>query len=180
MIIQNRERFFGSIKRSQLRCETYNVKEPRLKEFAKKGLKILNYKNENSVPRDRLCGEAFCRENGCGGTRRRSEWNACRECRERRERRETAPETVRCRESACERGGRVCPQRCTRVRAGKCGEDNGFLHREAPLGMVYSPVQLWRELYDPKTALTQGTLFRELNLEFYPTPCNKKECSTCR
>lgn len=171
MIIQNRERFFGSIKRSQLRCETYNVKEPRLKEFAKKGLIRLNYKNENSVPRDRLCGAAFCRENGCNVERRHSERPLCSECRVNHAAREA------CRERVCEKS---CPRRGARVRTGGCGGDNGFLAGETPLGMVYSPVQIWRELYDPKTALTQGTLFRELNLEFYPTPCNKKECTTCR
>lgn len=32
-----------------------------------------------------------------------------------------------------------------------------------PLGMVYSPIQEWRDAYDVHTALERGTLFRELD-----------------
>lgn len=35
-----------------------------------------------------------------------------------------------------------------------------------PLSMVYAPVQAFRALYDPKTALARGTLFSELDLPF--------------
>lgn len=35
-----------------------------------------------------------------------------------------------------------------------------------PLAMVYSPVQRFAELYDLDTALTQGTMFKELDLPF--------------
>lgn len=62
---------------------------------------------------------------------------------------------------------------------GQCGSDNGYLHREAPIAMVYSPVQKWKELYDPATALSNGTIFKELDLPFYPTPCRRKECGQC-
>jgi len=66
------------------------------------------------------------------------------------------------------------------VNSGQCGSDNGFLKRETPIAMVYSPVQLWKELYDPHTALANGTLFKELDLPFYPTPCRRKENSNCQ
>ena len=35
---------------------------------------------------------------------------------------------------------------------------------EYPLAMVYAPCQMFRDLYDPATALSHGTLFSELNL----------------
>ncbi|MBQ3527992.1 MAG: spore coat associated protein CotJA [Clostridia bacterium] len=60
-----------------------------------------------------------------------------------------------------------------------CVTNNGFLDADTPVAMVYSPVQSWKDLYDPNTALTQGTIFKELDLPFYPTPCNK-ETKACR
>lgn len=44
-----------------------------------------------------------------------------------------------------------------------CGE-NGVEGRS--LAMVYAPLQSWRNVYDPATALRRGTLFRELDLPF--------------
>lgn len=45
------------------------------------------------------------------------------------------------------------------------GEGACPTHLHAPaLAMVYSPMQCWRQLYDPKTALAHGTLFEELDL----------------
>ena len=35
-----------------------------------------------------------------------------------------------------------------------------------PLAMAYVPMQKWGELYDPETAICQGTAFPELNLIF--------------
>ena len=35
-----------------------------------------------------------------------------------------------------------------------------------PLASVYAPMQIWRNLYDPETALERGTLFKELDLPF--------------
>ena len=35
-----------------------------------------------------------------------------------------------------------------------------------PVGMVYSPPQEWRALYEPEKALSRGTLFEELDLVF--------------
>lgn len=45
-----------------------------------------------------------------------------------------------------------------------------------PLAMVYSPMQQWRELFDPETALNHGTLFKELVFPWYPTGCKGREC----
>ena len=35
-----------------------------------------------------------------------------------------------------------------------------------PLASVYSPIQHWRNLYEPEEALEKGTLFKELDLPF--------------
>lgn len=42
--------------------------------------------------------------------------------------------------------------------------ENGVTERS--LAMVYTPVQLWRNMHDPSTALVRGTLFRELDMPF--------------
>lgn len=44
-----------------------------------------------------------------------------------------------------------------------CGEHGLGLHGY-PTAMVYAPVQVFRSLYDPRTALCRGTLFGELDL----------------
>ncbi len=44
-----------------------------------------------------------------------------------------------------------------------------------PMAMAYVPMQGWNELFDPATALTRGTIFRELDLPFYPINC-RKDC----
>lgn len=46
-----------------------------------------------------------------------------------------------------------------------CGDDNYNL-KNLPLAMGYVPIQSWGDLYDPETALCQGTAFPELNLIF--------------
>ena len=46
-----------------------------------------------------------------------------------------------------------------------------------PLGMVYSPVQEWRNAYDVDTALERGTLFRELDMPWeVAAPSGKGGC----
>ena len=40
-----------------------------------------------------------------------------------------------------------------------------------PLAMVYSPEQEWEELYDVEDAICRGTLFKKLDLPFYPGCC---------
>ena len=37
-------------------------------------------------------------------------------------------------------------------------------HAGAPLAMIYSPEQVWGEIYDPSEALDRGTLFEGLYL----------------
>lgn len=49
-----------------------------------------------------------------------------------------------------------------------------------PLGMVYSPYQEWRNIYDTETALRQGTLFRELDMPWeVPAPTVGKGGRCC-
>ena len=43
-----------------------------------------------------------------------------------------------------------------------------------PLAMSYTPDQEWRELYDVEEGMHHGTIFRELDLPFYPG------CRLCR
>ncbi len=47
-----------------------------------------------------------------------------------------------------------------------------------PYAMVYSPYQSFENLYDEETGFTRGTIFKCLDLPFYPTPCSgaSKEC----
>ena len=47
-----------------------------------------------------------------------------------------------------------------------CLPQNSWGLRDYPLGMVYAPLQEFRNLYDRDKALRQGTIFRELDLPF--------------
>ena len=51
----------------------------------------------------------------------------------------------------------------------RCGDPNEHM-RHMPVGMGYVPMQKWEEMYDPATALCQGTAFPSLNLIF----CGKR------
>ena len=44
---------------------------------------------------------------------------------------------------------------------------------EYPLAMVYSPYQIWRNIYNDETALSRGTMFAELDLPFEGGNCRK-------
>lgn len=46
-----------------------------------------------------------------------------------------------------------------------CHDSNHHMHH-MPVAMAYVPMQKWGELYDPETAICQGTAFPELNLIF--------------
>ncbi len=49
-----------------------------------------------------------------------------------------------------------------------------------PLGMVYSPIQQWRDAYEPDVALRRGTLFRELDMPWeVPGPSGSKGGCGC-
>ena len=50
-----------------------------------------------------------------------------------------------------------------------CGDKNEHM-RHMPVGIGYVPMQKWEEMYDPATALCQGTSFPCLNLIF----CGKR------
>jgi len=66
--------------------------------------------------------------------------------------------------------GTTCPRTvCTTVPVNEGCVDT------YPIAMAYVPMQQWRELYDPASALHRGTIFRELDLEWYPTNC-RKDC----
>lgn len=45
-------------------------------------------------------------------------------------------------------------------------KDNNSHMRHMPLAMGYVPMQSWGDLYDPATAICQGTAFPDLNLIF--------------
>lgn len=47
------------------------------------------------------------------------------------------------------------------------------------LAMVYSPEQMFGDLYDTDEAFVHGTIFRDLDFPFYPTKC-KENGGTCR
>ena len=51
----------------------------------------------------------------------------------------------------------------------RCGDKNEHM-RHMPIGIGYVPMQKWEEMYDPATALCQGTAFPCLNLIF----CGKR------
>ena len=44
------------------------------------------------------------------------------------------------------------------------------------LAMVYSPCQAFTDLYEPEDGIDRGTIFKELDKPFYPTPCNERWC----
>lgn len=129
----------------------------------------LNYRNENATPCARYAG--------------------CNTQSQRREQTKGGPlglcnERVECQRTGCNNQKPQHSCRCNHQRGcgakGVCGSDNGYICGEAPIAMVYSPMQKWRELYDPHTALMSGTIFKELDLPFYPTPCKRKESSQCQ
>ena len=45
------------------------------------------------------------------------------------------------------------------------------------LAMVYSPCQAFEDLYEVDIALLHGTIFKELDKPFYPTPCSEGWCN---
>lgn len=144
-------------------------------DFPKKGLLILNYRNENATPTSRY--------EDCVYTQNTRNLHQCRKCGISTHANQNESRQGCC--SSCSQASlssRNVPRRMTPAcrNKGKCGSDNGYLHRESPIAMVYSPIQQWKELYDPTTALQVGTVFKELDLPFVPTPCRRKECSNCQ
>ena len=71
--------------------------------------------------------------------------------------------------SGNKRSGCGCQDmRDTTPRCGGCGTDEGGwgLH-EHPLAMAYSPLQVWRNVYEPDMGLERGTIFIELDKPFH-------------
>ena len=70
----------------------------------------------------------------------------------------------------------------TRSGSGRNAGD-GCTDRRIPapsLAMAYVPMQQWRDILNCEDALANGTLFGELVLPFYPTPCNNDGCQRRR
>ena len=76
----------------------------------------------------------------------------------------------------CESGMRGAPRRVMSVASRPvsmvgqthCGGEGytGWGLREHPLAMAYSPLQVWRQVYDADDGLGRGTIFAELDLPF--------------
>ena len=49
----------------------------------------------------------------------------------------------------------------------------GWGLEDYPLASVYSPYQMWREIYTPDVALGRGTLFSELDLPLEAINCRR-------
>ena len=62
-----------------------------------------------------------------------------------------------------------------------CMPQGGWGLENHPVGMVYAPLQAFRNLYDRETALKQGTIFRELDLPFLgESVANRSKGGCCR
>lgn len=116
----------------------------------------MNYCDENSTPRDRISAELFFSEYG---TEMRTSGCGCGcGCGE-------TSRTAQTRSGSGRNAGDGCPDR--RIPA-------------PSLAMAYVPMQQWRDILDCEDALANGTLFGELVLPFYPTPCNNEGCQRRR
>lgn len=98
------------------------------------------------------CGETRERQNGCSEMNERQNRSGCG-CGEARERQNGCGESRERRECGCES--------CSRG-----GSLEGY-----PLAMVYSPDHDWEDMFEEEEALEHGTLFRRLELPFYPGKC---------
>ena len=94
-----------------------------------------------------------------------------------------AARTAPTRTSGCGCGcGETSRTAQTRSGSGRNAGD-GCPDRRIPapsLAMAYVPMQQWRDILDCEDALANGTLFGELVLPFYPTPCNNEGCQRRR
>ena len=113
----------------------------------------MNYKNEHRYPsqpytekRGSVSGYNFTAGCGCAGRR--------------------APEVLQ---------ENVCMERKTDLPCTTSPTVPLCIDGENRIAMAYVPLQEWRDLYDTASALSHGTIFRELDLPWYPTAC-----SSCR
>lgn len=167
----------------------------------------MNYCDENSTPRDRISAELFFSEygtemrtsgTGCGCA------NSARTAQTRttgsggtNSARTAGTHTTRC-GCGCTNTARAAQARTTTTGCG-CSNNNGSAQTRstsvrnvsdsgcpdrrisAPsLAMAYVPMQQWRDILGSDDALANGTLFGELVLPFYPTPCNNEGCQRRR
>ena len=83
-------------------------------------------------------------------------------------------DTQRCGEPDCRGPRRTAPVAARPmpimppVQKGHCGGEDytGWGLREHPLAMAYSPLNVWRQVYDADYGLGRGTIFAELDLPF--------------
>ena len=132
----------------------------------------MEMKNSCSSPRDRVGDELLAKlleeNNDCGGRYGvPSVRNRCR-CSGAHVNINPSPSCEPCR-----------PEKSSADRSGDCGCDNEDCAEKTclsayPLAMSYTPYQEWRELYEIEEGLHHGTIFRELDLPFYPG------CRNCR
>lgn len=54
---------------------------------------------------------------------------------------------------------------CDKAPDGNCDDNNRHM-AHMPVGIGYVPMQQWEKMYDPSTALCEGTAFPSLNLIF--------------
>lgn len=108
---------------------------------------------------------------GCGNERREAREER-RDCGCGNERREAREERKDC---GCGNDRREERKDCgcevgERLREVKSGERSSC--KEFPIAMAYVPWQVWRNLYEPCEAFRNGTIFKELDLEFLGRRCN--------
>ena len=160
----------------------------------------MNYCDENSTPRDRISAELFFSEYGtemrtsgcgCGNTARTAQTrttgcgcaNAARTAQTRTSGCGCA-NTARTAETRTTGCGCGETSRTAQTRSGSgrnAGDSCPDRRIPAPsLAMAYVPMQQWRDILDCEDALANGTLFGELVLPFYPTPCNNEGCQRRR
>lgn len=59
------------------------------------------------------------------------------------------------------------------------GDTSDMTMQKYPLAMVYAVKQCFRGTYDPGVALSNGTVFEELNKPFYPIGCKNNGREGC-
>lgn len=108
--------------------------------------------NEGSRERNYTdTGEGMRRRNSadaCGCTRERNGGNACGY----RVRNDSAPDAD------------ICQRPCDDSVECRYGYSRTYGVTDRPLGIVYSPIQEWKELYDLEEGLSRGTIFKQLYL----------------
>ena len=164
----------------------------------------MNYCDENSTPRDRISAELFFSEYGtemrtsgagcgCANTARTAQTRTtgcgCGNTARTAQTRTTGcgctntARTAQTRTTGCGCGcGETSRTAQTRSGSGRNAGDSCTDRRiPAPsLAMAYAPMQQWRDILNCENALANGTLFGELVMPFYPTPCNNEGCQRRR